>query len=73
MLHRVMCCPCRWLDVKQCLLDTYQYAQHHGWYEVWKQIIDLSDPHGEQNAYRVRIVSSTALFLNMQTAGLSAR
>lgn len=43
----------RWLDVKQCLIDTYQYAQHHGWYEVWKQIIDLSDPHGEQNAYKV--------------------
>lgn len=45
----------RWLDVKQCLIDTYQYAQHHGWYEVWKQIIDLSDPRGEQNAYKVRI------------------
>ncbi|CAH4038548.1 dnaJ homolog subfamily C member 22 [Pieris brassicae] len=42
-----------WLDLKQSLLDTYQYAQHHGWYEVWKQIIDLSDPHGEQNAYKV--------------------
>ncbi|KAL0851837.1 hypothetical protein ABMA28_000138 [Loxostege sticticalis] len=42
-----------WLDAKQCLYDTYQYAQHHGWYEVWKQIIDLSDPHGEQNAYKV--------------------
>ncbi|XP_063393174.1 dnaJ homolog subfamily C member 22 [Cydia fagiglandana] len=42
-----------WLDVKQCLYETYQYAQHHGWYEVWKQIIDLSDPHGEQNAYKV--------------------
>lgn len=42
-----------WLDVQQCLHDTYQYAQHHGWYEVWKQIIELSDPHGEQNAYKV--------------------
>ncbi|KAL4717609.1 hypothetical protein ACJJTC_000758 [Scirpophaga incertulas] len=42
-----------WLDAKQSLYDTYVYAQHHGWYEVWKQIIDLSDPHGEQNAYKV--------------------
>ncbi|PZC79763.1 hypothetical protein B5X24_HaOG215854 [Helicoverpa armigera] len=51
-LHHFFTSPW-WLDVKQCLLETYQYAQHHGWYEVWKQIIDLSDPHGEQNAYKV--------------------
>ncbi|CAK1588510.1 unnamed protein product [Parnassius mnemosyne] len=51
-LHHFFTSPW-WLDVKQCLIDTYQYAQHHGWYEVWKQIIDLSDPHGEQNAYKV--------------------
>ncbi|KOB77424.1 DnaJ-18 [Operophtera brumata] len=46
-----------WLDLKQCLIETYNYAQHHGWYEVWKQIIDLSDPHGEQNAYKQEITS----------------
>ncbi|XP_046977323.1 dnaJ homolog subfamily C member 22 [Vanessa cardui] len=51
-LHHFFTSPW-WLDVKQCLIDTYQFAQHHGWYEVWKQIIDLSDPHGEQNAYKV--------------------
>ncbi|XP_053624867.1 dnaJ homolog subfamily C member 22 [Plodia interpunctella] len=51
-LHHFFTSPW-WLDVKQCLYDTYQYAQHHGWYEVWKQIIELSDPHGEQNAYKV--------------------
>lgn len=43
----------RWLDLKVCLTETYHYAQHHGWYEVWKQIIDLSDPTGEKNAYKV--------------------
>lgn len=43
-----------WTDLKQSLHDTWNYAQHHGWYEVWKQLIDLSDPHGEQNAYKVR-------------------
>lgn len=42
-----------WTDLKQSIYDLYQYAQHHGWYEIWKQIIDLSDPQGEQNAYKV--------------------
>lgn len=49
-----------WTDLKQSLYDVYTYAQHHGWYEVWKQIIDLSDPQGEQNAYKVLDVSPTA-------------
>ncbi|KAJ2954023.1 hypothetical protein O0L34_g2234 [Tuta absoluta] len=51
-LHHFFTSPW-WLDVKQCLYDTYQHAQHHGWYDVWRQIIELSDPHGEQNAYKV--------------------
>ncbi|CAH0546741.1 unnamed protein product [Brassicogethes aeneus] len=42
-----------WTDLKQSLNDIYVYAQHHGWYEIWKQIIELSDPQGEQNAYKV--------------------
>lgn len=29
-------------------------------YEVWKQIVDLSDPQGEQNAYKVLNLSPTA-------------
>lgn len=43
-----------WLDLKQSLVDTWNFAQTHGWSEVWKQIIDLSDPQGEINAYKVR-------------------
>ncbi|KAJ8737881.1 hypothetical protein PYW08_000476 [Mythimna loreyi] len=58
-LHHFFTSPW-WLDVKQCMADTYQYAQHHGWYEVWKQVVDLSDPHGEQNAYKVLGVSRDA-------------
>lgn len=27
---------------------------------MWKQIIDLTDPHGEQNAYKVLDLSPTA-------------
>lgn len=42
-----------WTDLKQTLYDTYQYGQHHGWYEIWKQIIDTMDVDGEQNAYKV--------------------
>lgn len=49
-----------WVDLKQSLYDTYVFAQHHGWYEVWKLIIDLSDPHGEINAYKVLGLDSSA-------------
>lgn len=49
-----------WTDLKQTLHDTWQYAQHNGWYEVWKQIIENMDVDGEQNAYKVLGVSPTA-------------
>ncbi|KAK6627688.1 hypothetical protein RUM44_010167 [Polyplax serrata] len=42
-----------WVDLKQSLIDIYVFAQHHGWYEIWREIIDLSDPNGEINAYKV--------------------
>ncbi|CAH1167384.1 unnamed protein product [Phyllotreta striolata] len=58
-LHHFFTSPW-WTDLKQSLYDTYVYAQHHGWYEVWKQIIDLSDPQGEQNAYKVLGVGPTS-------------
>lgn len=45
-----------WTDLKQTLYDTWQYAQHHGWYETWKQIIDTLDVDGEQNAYKVKMI-----------------
>lgn len=47
-----------WLDLKQSLHDTWTFAQAHGWSETWKQIVELSDPHGEQNAYKVLGVSA---------------
>ena len=49
-----------WVDLNQCLYDTYIFAQHHGFYEIWQQIIDLSDPHGEINAYKVLGVDLTS-------------
>ncbi|EAT38114.1 AAEL009967-PA [Aedes aegypti] len=49
-----------WTDLKQTISDTIQFAQHNGWGEVWKQIIDSMDADGEQNAYKVLGVSPTA-------------
>lgn len=42
-----------WTDIKQTLSDIYLYAQHHGWYEIYKQIIESLDVDGEQKAYKV--------------------
>lgn len=44
-----------WTDLKQTLHDIYQYAQHHGWYEIYKQIIESLDVDGEQKAYKVSL------------------
>lgn len=51
-LHNILTSPW-WTDLKQTFADTYQYAQHHGWYEIYKQIIESLDVDGEQNAYKV--------------------
>lgn len=45
-----------WTDLKQTLHDTWAFAQHNGWGEIWKQIIDSMDADGEQNAYKVSFV-----------------
>ncbi|XP_018318722.1 dnaJ homolog subfamily C member 22 [Agrilus planipennis] len=58
-IHHLFTSPW-WTDLKRSLYDTYQFAQHNGWYEVWKQIIDLFDPQGEQNSYKVLGLSPTA-------------
>lgn len=44
-----------WLDVKQSFIDVWQFAQEHGWMETWRQIVSLSDPSGEQNAFKVKL------------------
>ncbi|XP_004521022.1 dnaJ homolog subfamily C member 22 isoform X2 [Ceratitis capitata] len=49
-----------WTDFTQALKDTYQYAQHHGWYETWKEIFESMDVDGERNSYKVLGVSATA-------------
>lgn len=51
-VHNILTSPW-WTDLKQTLADTYQFAQYHGWYEIYKQIIESLDVGGEQNAYKV--------------------
>lgn len=54
-LHNFFSSPW-WTDLKQALADTWTFAQHHGWYEIYKQIIESLDVDGEQNAYKVCLV-----------------
>lgn len=42
-----------WTDLKQSLIDTWNYAGHHGWYETYKQVLESLDVDGEQNAFKV--------------------
>ncbi|XP_067640887.1 dnaJ homolog subfamily C member 22 [Eurosta solidaginis] len=49
-----------WTDFTQALKDTYQYGQHHGWYETWKEIFESMDVDGERNSYKVLGVGATA-------------
>lgn len=49
-----------WTDLKQTFEETWRFAQHNGWYETWKQIVDSIDIDGEQNAYKVLNVGPTA-------------
>lgn len=42
-----------WSDLQQSLIDTWVYAQHHGWYEIYNQILESIDVDGERNAFKV--------------------
>ncbi|XP_015122684.1 uncharacterized protein LOC107045069, partial [Diachasma alloeum] len=49
-----------WLDLKDTLKTTWEQAKHQGFWATWRQLVDLSDPRGEINAYRVLDLSTTA-------------
>lgn len=53
-IHHFLSTPW-WSELKMSMNDTWQFAQHHGWYETWKQIVDSMDIDGEQNSYKVCI------------------
>lgn len=44
-----------------CVFSVYSDSSYFIFrYEIWKQIIDLSDPQGEQNSYKVLGVGPTS-------------
>ncbi|KAI4499428.1 hypothetical protein M0802_005324 [Mischocyttarus mexicanus] len=49
-----------WLDLKASLKATWNQAVHQGFWATWAQIVDLSDPRGEINAYKVLELSPSA-------------
>ncbi|XP_014206639.1 dnaJ homolog subfamily C member 22 [Copidosoma floridanum] len=49
-----------WLDLKSSLEETWRQAKHQGFWATWGQLIDLTDPRGEINAYKVLGLSQTA-------------
>ncbi|XP_076764551.1 TM2 and DnaJ domain-containing protein wurst [Xylocopa sonorina] len=49
-----------WLDLKASLEATWTQAMHQGFWATWAQLVDLTDPRGEINAYNVLGLSQTA-------------
>lgn len=49
-----------WLDLKASLIATWNQAMHQGFWATWAQLIDLTDPRGEINAYKILGLSQTA-------------
>lgn len=42
-----------WTDIKQSLKDIRNFVKVHGWVAAWKLMVEMSDPNGENNAYKV--------------------
>lgn len=55
-----------WSDLKQSLIDTWIYAQHHGWSEIYNQILESIDVDGERNAFMVSQKSNFKQLCNVQ-------
>lgn len=49
-----------WVDMKASLEATWNQVVHQGFWATWAQLVDLSDPRGEINAYKVLGLSQTA-------------
>ncbi|CAK9798247.1 DnaJ homolog subfamily C member 22 [Anthophora quadrimaculata] len=49
-----------WLDLKASLEATWNQAVSQGFWATWAQIVDLTDPRGEINAYKVLGLSQMA-------------
>ncbi|XP_012279311.1 dnaJ homolog subfamily C member 22 [Orussus abietinus] len=49
-----------WLDLKTNLEEAWRQVRHQGFWATWAQLVDLTDPRGEINAYRVLELSQTS-------------
>ncbi|XP_076623577.1 TM2 and DnaJ domain-containing protein wurst [Colletes latitarsis] len=49
-----------WLDLKASLEAMWSQTMHQGFWATWAQLVDLTDPRGEINAYKVLGLSQTA-------------
>ncbi|XP_065216952.1 dnaJ homolog subfamily C member 22-like [Planococcus citri] len=49
-----------WTDLKQSILDVKNYIEAHGWVAAWKLMVEMSDTNGENNAYKVLELTSSA-------------
>ncbi|KAJ8688656.1 hypothetical protein QAD02_024451 [Eretmocerus hayati] len=49
-----------WLDLTSSLEGMWIQAKHQGFWATWRQLIDLTDPRGEINAYKILGLSQTA-------------
>ncbi|XP_071101201.1 dnaJ homolog subfamily C member 22-like [Haliotis cracherodii] len=49
-----------WAETKDSMHRLYNYFQAHGWRRIWDEIKETFDPVGEQNAYKVLGLSSSA-------------
>lgn len=55
-----------WKDLKNSLIETWNYAQQHGWMETWRQVVEMSDPYGENNAYTVLKFQISIIFTRVE-------
>lgn len=49
-----------WTDLKASLEATWNHAKHQGFWATWAQLVDLTDPRGEINAFKILGLSQTA-------------
>ncbi|KAF7988517.1 hypothetical protein HCN44_001090 [Aphidius gifuensis] len=49
-----------WLDFMASISQTWQQMKHQGFWATWSQLVDLTDPRGEINAYRVLGLTQTS-------------
>ena len=49
-----------WRDFSNVLRDLYNYAKHHGWGGIWRELVNSFDPQGEANAIKLLNLTSNA-------------